>query len=80
MGGGGFLGAMTIDSGRNLCRRRNCDEVEFWLGLCVQDWVRWQDGLEALDLPDDERLAPPRSVFIAPVHAGSVSQRVPAMG
>ncbi|WP_410585670.1 hypothetical protein [Amycolatopsis sp. lyj-108] len=71
---------MTIDSSRNLCRRRNCDDVEFWLGLCVQDWVRWQDGLAALDLPDDERPAPPRSVFVAPMHADSVSQRVMATG
>lgn len=76
MGGGGFLGAMTIDNRGNLCRRRNCDNAEFWLGLCAQDWVRWQNGLDALDLSDDDRPAPPRSVFVAPVHADSVSRRV----
>ncbi|MFE6612891.1 hypothetical protein [Amycolatopsis sp. NPDC057786] len=71
---------MTIESSRSRCRRRDCDDVEFWLGLCVQDWVRWQDGLEALELPDDRRPAPPRSVFIAPVRSGSVSQRALATG
>lgn len=70
---------MTIVDRRNLCRRLNCEDAEFWLGLCAPHWARWHDGLDALDQSDDERPAPPRSVFTAPVQAGSVSRRVRAV-
>lgn len=68
---------MTISNQGDLCRRKACYDTPLHLGLCGPHWVRWQDGADELNLPDDDMPAPPRTVFTAPIRQGSLSQRLP---
>jgi hypothetical protein len=56
----------TIRSETGLCRRQTCVDTVLWRGLCGHHWNRWQDGVDLLDLPDDDTVAPPREVWVAP--------------
>lgn len=49
------------------CRRWECCEPVLWRGLCTLHWAVWQSGADLIDLPGDDRPAPARQVWSAPV-------------
>jgi hypothetical protein len=65
----------TVSSEIGFCRRQACVDVVLWRRLCRYHWNRWHDGVDLLDLPDDDAAAPPREVWVAPLAPGSVSLR-----
>lgn len=58
------------------CRRHECTDPALWRGLCTPHWTRWQQGEDAIDLPDDDAAAPPRSVWWPPERPTSLSSRL----
>jgi hypothetical protein len=55
------------------CRRWDCDDVPVARGLCTTHWARWHNGVDELDLPQDDAPAPPAQVWWPPKRSGSLS-------
>ncbi|MEV0073340.1 MULTISPECIES: hypothetical protein [unclassified Amycolatopsis] len=58
----------VVDSGQQVqpCRRQECSEDSLWRGLCAAHWSRWQRGLDALELAEDDVPPPPAQVWWPP--------------
>jgi hypothetical protein len=67
---------VNTEGDTNTCRRHECAETALWRGLCTPHWTRWHQGVDALDLENDDVVAPPRAVWWPPARPSSLSQRL----